>query len=178
MWKTDPERVQQQLEDVRQLTRGALAEMRSLLMELRPEALAKAKMDDLLQQLGRAVTSRTGVPVTVEVEGKWSYPTTVQIALYRIAQEALNNVAKHAEAEHVDVQLQCGRDRAVLSIVDDGEGFDVANIPPDRLGMGIMNERAAEIDARLEIESRPGHGTTVQVTWIAGRAVEGEECDE
>ena len=178
MWETDPEHARQQLEEVRLLTRGALAEMRSLLMELRPEALAKAKMDDLLQQLGRAMTGRTGVPVAVTVEGEWSYPTTVQIALYRIAQEALNNVAKHAEADNVDVRLQCGTDQVALSIEDNGQGFDTADMPPDRYGVEIMNERAAAIGARLEIESQPGHGTSVHVKWIADQVLEEGVRDE
>jgi signal transduction histidine kinase len=178
MWETDPERARGQLEEVRLLTRGALAEMRSLLMELRPEALAKAKIDDLLQQLGRAVTGRTGIPVTVTVEGDWSYPTRVQIALYRIAQEALNNVAKHAEAEHVDVRLLCGMDEVALSIVDDGRGFDKVDIPPDRHGVGIMHERAAGIGAQLEIESRLGQGTSVSVTWTSDRTMEEGVYDE
>jgi signal transduction histidine kinase len=172
MWEIDPERGRQQLEEVRLLTRGALAEMRSLLMELRPEALTKAKMSDLLQQLGRAMTGRTGVRVAVTVEGEWSYPTTVQIALYRIAQEALNNVGKHAEAENVDVRLQCGTDQVALAIEDNGQGFDAADMPPDRHGVEIMAERAAAIGARLDIESQPGHGTSVRVTWIADRALE------
>ncbi len=105
LWAKDPERGQQQLEEVRLLTRGALAEMRSLLLELRPEALAKAKMDDLLRQLGRAMTGRTGVPVSVSADVQCPLPAEVQVALYRIAQEALNNAAKHAEASQVDVRF-------------------------------------------------------------------------
>jgi signal transduction histidine kinase/ligand-binding sensor domain-containing protein len=178
MWLVDQERGRQQLEEVRLLTRGALAEMRSLLMELRPEALAKAKMDDLLQQLGRAITGRTGIPVNVSTEGGWTYPATVQIALYRIAQEALNNVAKHAQASRVKIRLDCEPDLVTLSISDDGQGFDLAAIPPDRLGIEIMRERAAAIGAHLDIESRPGAGTQVQVWWAGDRAAEEEILDE
>jgi signal transduction histidine kinase/ligand-binding sensor domain-containing protein len=166
VWTVDQQQGRQQLEEVRLLTRGALAEMRSLLMELRPEALSKAKMTDLLQQLGRAMTGRTGVPVTVSTEGEWMFPPTVQVALYRIAQEALNNVAKHAEADRVDVHLECEPDRVALSIIDDGKGFDVAAVPPDRLGLEIMRERASAIGANLAIESRPGEGSAVRVTWV------------
>jgi signal transduction histidine kinase len=168
LWAKDPERGKQQLEEVRLLTRGALAEMRSLLLELRPEALAQAKMDDLLRQLGRAMTGRTGVPVSVQAEVLCPLPAEVQVALYRIAQEALNNAAKHAEASQVEVRFRCDADRATLSIDDDGLGFDVDNIPPGHFGLGIMRERAAAVRAVLEIESEPGGGTKVRVSWEQG----------
>jgi signal transduction histidine kinase/streptogramin lyase len=165
LWAKDPVRGHQQLEEVRLLTRGALAEMRSLLLELRPEALAKAKMDDLLRQLGRAMTGRTGISVSVSADVQCPLPAEVQVALYRIAQEALNNAAKHAEAHHVEMRFQCEEGGATLSIGDDGQGFDVDNIPPGHLGVGIMQERAASIGAVLEIESEPGQGTQVSVVW-------------
>jgi len=165
LWAKDPERGRQQLEEVRLLTRGALAEMRSLLLELRPEALAKAKMDDLLHQLGRAMTGRTGVPVSVSADVQCPLPAEVKVALYRIAQEALNNASKHAEASHVDVHFQCEDGLATLAITDDGRGFDVDNIPPGHLGVGIMRERAAAVGAELEIESEIGRGTEVRVIW-------------
>jgi signal transduction histidine kinase len=168
MWAKDPERGKEQLAEVRLLTRGALAEMRSLLLELRPEALAKAKMDDLLRQLGRAMTGRTGVPVSVIAEVEGPLPAEVQVALYRIAQEALNNVAKHAEASQVDVCFQCEAGRAELSISDDGQGFDVDHIPSGHFGVGIMHERAASIGAELAIRSQIDRGTEVRVIWELG----------
>ena len=170
LWDKDPERGRQQLDEVRLLTRGALAEMRSLLLELRPEALVKAKMDDLLRQLGRAMTGRTGVPVAVSANVLSPLPAEVQIALYRIAQEALSNAAKHAESSRVEVHFQCEADRATLSIRDDGQGFDVDNIPPGRFGLGIMEERVSAIGAELEIESQPGHGTQNSVVWTGAES--------
>jgi signal transduction histidine kinase len=177
MWTKDPERGRQQLEEVRLLTRGALAEMRALLLELRPEALARAKMDDLLSQLGRAMTGRTGVPVSVEADGEGPLLAEVQVALYRIAQEALNNVAKHAEASQVDIHFEYEEGRATLLVRDDGLGFDVDHILPGRLGVGIMQERAASIGAELEIESEPGQGTQVTVAWTIddGQRTTGED---
>jgi signal transduction histidine kinase/streptogramin lyase len=168
LWAKDPERGQQQLEEVRLLTRGALAEMRSLLLELRPEALAQAEMDDLLRQLGRAMTGRTGVPVSVHADVQCPLPAEVQIALYRIAQEALSNAAKHAEASQVDVHFHCDAGQATLSIRDDGQGFDVDNIPPGHMGVDIMRERAVSVGAELEIESEIGSGTEVRVIWEQG----------
>ena len=104
-------------------------------------------------------------------------PDDVQIALYRIAQEALNNVVKHAQASQVDVGLSCtsppqaegrpaGQGRHVeLCVRDDGLGFDPGTVSQDHLGLGIMHERAESIHARLEIESEPGGGTQVTVVW-------------
>jgi signal transduction histidine kinase len=165
VWAIDPDEGGRQLEEVRLLTRGALAEMRTLLLELRPEALIEAEMNDLLQQLGSALTGRTGVPVAVTAEGEWELPAPVQIALYRIAQEALNNAGKHASANRVDVYFACEPGRIVLTISDDGRGFDVDSIPPGHFGLGIMHERAATIGARLEIDSEIGRGTGVVVVW-------------
>jgi signal transduction histidine kinase/streptogramin lyase len=168
LWAKDPERGQQQLEEVRLLTRGALAEMRSLLLELRPEALAQTKMDNLLRQLGRAMTGRTGVPVAVHADVQCLLPAEVQIALYRIAQEALSNAAKHAEASRVEVRFQCEAGQAELSIHDDGRGFDVDSVPPGHFGLGIMQERATSIGTVLEVDSGPGGGTEVRVIWEQG----------
>ncbi len=165
VWAINQEKGRQQLEEVRLLTRGALAEMRGLLLELRPEALSKAKMGDLLRQLGRAMTGRTGAPVTVTAEGQWSLPPSVQIALYRIAQEALNNAGKHADASQVNVRFTCEPGRATLSISDDGQGFDIGAIPPGHFGVGIMRERAGAIGAVLEVTSQPGAGAQVMVDW-------------
>jgi signal transduction histidine kinase len=175
LWERDQEEGRQLLRELRQLSRGALAEMRTLLLELRPAALAEANMGDLLRQLGEAVTGRTGVPVQVVVEGKCRLPTDVHVALYRIAQEAMNNVVKHAGARQVDVTLRCTyvsadidrepRERVELVVTDDGRGFDPDSVPPDRLGLGIIRERAQAIGAGLQIISQPGQGTQIAVVW-------------
>jgi len=165
VWKLDPKEGYQQLEEVRILTRGALAEMRTLLLELRPEALSRSRMSDLLRQLGRAMTGRTGVPVDVAAKGEWLLPPAAQVALYRIVQEALNNAGKHANAGKVNVCFTCEPGRVTLSVSDDGQGFDIDHIPPGHLGVGIMQERAESIGAVLEIASQPGAGTQVIVNW-------------
>jgi len=165
LWERDSDEGQRRLEELRQLTRGALAEMRTLLLELRPSALADTPLADLLRQLGESITGRARVPVTVEVEGECSLPPEVKVALYRIAQEALNNVAKHSGATQTSVRLRCQSDRAALHISDDGRGFGPQSISPDSLGLGIMRERAEAISATLEIESEPDCGTQVVVMW-------------
>jgi len=175
LWERNPDEGRRRLDEVRELTRGALAEMRTLLLELRPAALVDADLGDLLRQLGEATTGRARVPVAVEVEGECSLPPNVKVALYRIAQEALNNVAKHAAASQATVSLRCppfppdfgGEQRGgvELCISDDGRGFDPTSIPPDHLGVGIMRERAEAIGAVLRIDSEANRGTRVVVVW-------------
>ncbi|MDD4859463.1 MAG: PAS domain S-box protein [Dehalococcoidales bacterium] len=165
IWERHPDEGRKRLEEVRQLTRGALAEMRTLLLELRPAALVEAELGDLLHQLGESITGRSRVPVAVTVEGKCALPAEAKIALYRIAQEALNNVAKHAGASQAKVNLQCQPGSIVLRISDNGKGFDMKTRSPDSFGLGIIQERAGEISASLAIESSIGHGTEVMVTY-------------
>ncbi len=182
LWESDPAEGHQLLGELRQLTRGALAEMRTLLLELRPAALIEANLGDLLRQLAESVSGRTGIPVAVSLEGcpLPDLPDEVHVALYRIAQEALNNVVKHAEAKRAEVRLTCARvgrtegtgktgpDAPVqveLRISDDGRGFNPATVAPDHLGLGIIRERAQAIGAKLRVESGVGKGTVVEVTW-------------
>jgi signal transduction histidine kinase len=181
-WENDPQEGRQLLQELRALSRGALAEMRTLLLELRPAALAETNLADLLRQLAEAASGREGIPVQVEVQGQSILPVDVHIALYRIAQEALNNVVKHARASQVAVKLcySCssdGRpaaprqggsydlDAVLLAVRDDGCGFDASQAHLNRLGLGIMQERAQAIGASLQIESAPGQGTLVAVAW-------------
>jgi signal transduction histidine kinase len=155
------------------LSRGALAEMRTLLMELRPSALLETGLDELVRQLGEAVTGRTGIPITVIVHGTCRLPEEVHIALYRIAQEALNNVVKHARASQVTLTLECvegcedEQSSVELRISDNGCGFNARHILPDHLGLGIMRERAQAIGATLHVISSPRQGTQVIVLWPA-----------
>jgi signal transduction histidine kinase len=176
-WELDPEEGRQLLQELRQLSRGALAEMRTLLLELRPAALVETSLGELLRQLGEAVTGRTGVPVTVTEEQQGRLPAEIHIAFYRIAQEALNNVAKHARASQVTLRLGCSPGRSgslaetqpegiELRINDDGCGFEPEAVPPHHLGLGIMRERAHQIGAILEINSKSGLGTEIRVVWV------------
>ena len=165
IWERDPEEGQRRLEELRELTRGALAEMRTLLLELRPAALEEANLGDLLRQLAESITGRARVPVVLEVEGECPLEAEAKVALYRIAQEALNNVAKHAGASQAVVRFRCQPRRVELCICDDGRGFDPADMPPDSLGLGIMRERAEAIGATLTVDSQPGAGTEITVLW-------------
>jgi len=165
IWERSPEVGRARLEELRELTRGALAEMRGLLLELRPATLVESQLSELLQQLATAVIGRSRLPVEVVVNGTapQPIPPDTQVALYRIAQESLNNIVKHAEASQVIMMLTFAEDEVALTIRDDGRGFTPANVNIDSLGLTIMRERAAKVQADLQIESEVGVGTAVSV---------------
>jgi two-component system nitrate/nitrite sensor histidine kinase NarX len=165
LWERNPHEGRQSLEDLRRLTRGAMAEMRGLLAELRPLVLTDSDLGDLLRQLGDALTGRTNIPVAVNVKGQKTLPANVQVALYRLCQEGLNNIAKHAGADQVEINLQFEADTVEAHIHDDGCGFDPANVTTGQHGLSIMRERADAIGATLSIDSQPGHGTSIHIRW-------------
>ena len=165
LWERNPVEGKQHLEELRKLTQGALAEMRMLLLELRPTALTEIGLSDLVRQLSEAITSRTQVPITLKTEGECTLTPDVQVALYHIAQEALNNIAKHARASEATVSLRCQSERVELLIHDNGCGFNSEGTSPDHLGLSIMSDRAKAIGASLKIESQVGCGTQVAVVW-------------
>ncbi len=165
LWDRYPEQGRRGLNALRQMTRAALAEMRNLLLELRPAGLTEKKLVELLRQLADGTRGRTQTPVTLTVVGDRRLPAEIQFALYRIAQEALTNAAKHAHASRIKVMLEHLPDQVVLQISDNGDGFDPQTILPDQLGIEIMRERAEVIGAVLSIKSQPGQGTELVVKW-------------
>ena len=165
LWESDREKGLAQLQDIRQLTRSALAEMRTLLLELRPTAIIDGKLSELLAHLAEATSSRSGVSVAVNADEQRRLPGDVQVAFYRIAQEALHNVSKHSRAKCANVQLSLLSRNASLLIHDDGRGFEYTGIGATHLGLRIMHERAEEVGASVQIESAPGQGTDVLVNW-------------
>jgi PAS domain S-box-containing protein len=167
VWERNPTEGQRNLVKLRQLVRGALAEMRTLLFELRPASLEAAELSTLLRHLGDAFTGRTRIPVTNQLDEIESPPVEIKIALYRIAQETFNNTAKHSEATQVSVSLQSDPNQVNLSVQDDGRGFDLNNVAEDKLGLQIMSERAREIGAKLELSSSPQQGTQVSISWVS-----------
>lgn len=171
LWQRDPEQVRQGLGELHRLTRGALAEMRALLLELRPEAMTEINLADLLGHLANALTGRTQLEASLTTEPLPTLPAETRLGLYRIAQEALNNVVKHARAQRVDISLApltVGEAHGVqLRLRDDGRGFDPASVPSGHLGLGIMRERAEAIGASITFQTQPGAGTEVIVTWPA-----------
>ena len=167
IWERNPDEGRRRLEELRQLTRGALSEMRTLLVELRPAALADTDLGDLLEHQVNAFIARTRLQVGFERSVSYNPPVEVKEAFYRIAQEAFNNIARHAEAAQVRVRLDGEPGKMDLTIQDDGVGFDAQTLEHEGLGLGIMRERARSIGARLEVVSRPGRGTRLHLNWQA-----------
>jgi PAS domain S-box-containing protein len=164
IWNMNEEEGRRRLGELRLLTRGALSEMRTLLVELRPNALVEVPLPTLLRQLSEALTGRARIDIQFSFEGERTLPPDVQVAFYRIAQEALNNVVKHSKASQAAVMLRLG-EQVRLSITDDGDGFDPSSVTADHLGLKIMCERSDAIGAKLNLYSEPGEGTQVAITW-------------
>jgi two-component system sensor histidine kinase UhpB len=158
------------LGELRELQKDALAEMRTLIFELRPASLETDGLEQALRTHATAVGSRTGLAVTVETELGERLPLEVEEALYRIAQEALHNVVKHAAASRTHIRLLREGNRVRLAVSDDGRGFDPAHAGRGRLGLVGMEQRAERIGGRLEVTSRPGDGATVEVLLPVSRA--------
>jgi PAS domain S-box-containing protein len=166
VWERDPDEGLRNLHKLRQLVRGSLAEMRTLLFELRPAALETADLGELVSQLGDALTGRTRIPVEVILDGEAEIPEEVKIVLYRITQEAFNNIEKHAGAQQVKVSLDRNPQLVRLEIVDDGHGFDPTVVSGEHMGLRIMHERAQGIAASLQVDSQLGQGTRILVDWL------------
>jgi len=169
IWEEDQEQGRRGLKQLERLTQGALAEMRALLLELRPKTLTDQEVPALLRQLADATMARTKTSVTTTVVGECNMPTEVKIALYRIAQEALNNVVKHAQARRAVLSLHDESSQITLSISDNGCGIDLENEQTSGLGFGIMRDRARDINATLNISSQLDKGTDVLVEWQASK---------
>jgi signal transduction histidine kinase len=164
-YKAQPEQMEAGLEQIYALTQTALAEMRMLLIELRPETLLRSNLSTLLEQLGDIVRTRVGMDVVVESEDCAALPQDVHIFFYRIAQEAINNIVKHAQATWVRMILEGYEQSTRLTIEDNGIGFDPDKTVPGHFGLLNMQERADAIGADLVIDSRPQQGTRVMLTW-------------
>lgn len=165
-WKLDAYSVGESLEELQDLTQGALAEIRTLLLELRPSALLEADLGDLLRQLCTTSKGRSRLRVTFHSRGKADTTPDVHVTFFRIAQESLNNIIKHSRAKHADVRLIRQMGQVELVIVDDGMGFDTQSTKPSHMGIKIMQERAQDANIALTITSVPKSGTTIRAFWI------------
>jgi signal transduction histidine kinase len=161
----DPRRVEPQLARLQELARGALTEMRSLIFELRPVAVEEEGLVSALRKHIAAVRSREGLAIDFRVSGERRLVKEQEVALFRIVQEALNNVVKHARAERAVVDLSMGEEAICLLVADDGMGFDPRTSVREGKTMGLVNmrERVEMLDGSLEIDSQPGEGTRIRV---------------
>jgi signal transduction histidine kinase len=162
---TDPE-LRASLEYVRALVWECTMGLHDVAFNLRPAILADLGLAPALRSLVRRAQEATTIDLAVEVDGEHDrMPERVELAGFRIAQEALTNALKYANASRVTIAASFSGDGVVLEIVDDGVGFDLF-LPDDdrpRLGLKGMQERVDLVGGKLRLRSRPGHGTTV---WV------------
>lgn len=164
---SDPEAARLKLAELRDLQKDALAEMRTLLFELRPQSLEKDGLVQAIRTHTAAVQGRTGLSITVDAEPLERLPIQVEEAFYRITQEAIHNVVKHAAAQNASVRVARSDETLTLDVTDDGAGFEPARVPRGHLGLVGMRQRADQVGAELSIESAPGEGTTIRVVLAA-----------
>jgi signal transduction histidine kinase len=172
----DPDQAKKSARALEALTRQSLAQMRAMLLELRPAALEEAGLNQCLMRLTEATQARSGLPIRLTVKCDKDLPPEVQVSMYYIAQEALNNTIRHAHATSATVSLRSTLHDVVLRVCDNGEGFDRSPAVDGHYGLIIMHERADAIGASLSIGRRTVAGTEVRVCWpLSGR--QGEGCD-
>jgi PAS domain S-box-containing protein len=164
-FEKDPQSAHGLLKEVVEQTGNALDEMRILLLELRPAALTQVGLKALFEQYLGPIRGRRHFNVALALDDVPPLPPDVQIALYRIVQEAINNIDKHASAKNVEVSTVDTGDSLTVTIVDDGRGFDMKDVSATSMGLNIMRERAQQIGAIVEVDSKLGTGTRIRVIW-------------
>lgn len=165
-----PAKARRSLADAREKLDHLEDQLRRLSHELRPTVLEEVGLEAALTHLAEGVAIRAGVPITISCPPASDLSVTTQTALYRIVQQALINVGKHARATRASVRVVKEPKRIRCSITDDGVGFDTSAVgatsPSDSGGLGFvgMRERATALGGTFEVSSAPGGGTVVQVT--------------
>lgn len=168
--QADPARLADQIAELRTYSTNALGELRSIIADLRPSILDDMGLAAALKWYVQGYERRRGISTTLEVTGRTlRLPAEIETVLFRVTQEALTNVAKHAEASSVAVRLDYAPAQVTLTIEDDGSGFESRQIlrnheRPSGWGLLDIQERAALVGGTYHIDSRPGHGTSIQIT--------------
>jgi signal transduction histidine kinase len=165
LWDQSPEQGRYALRQVHHMLQSSLAEMRTLMLELRPAILAQKPLGEILRQLRDGFASRSQLPVQLHDNGDAILPAICQVFFYRIAQGALDNIQQHAQASQVTIELNCLPNYVEMRIADDGIGFDPDTVSADRMGLAIMRERAEKIGATLQVDSKPGQGTQIKIRY-------------
>jgi signal transduction histidine kinase len=148
---------------IRDLVGSALDDVRRLTVELRPPALDDFGLEPALERLTSIVAERSGIDVQLSVRSPVALPADQETAIYRIVQEALTNIVKHAGASSVSIIVMASGPSVRLVVEDDGSGFDTAQVRDGALGLIGIRERVAILGGRFELQSAPGAGTTIVV---------------
>jgi signal transduction histidine kinase len=160
----DQEKARQQIGLLYETANSALKEMRTLIFELRPANLEQEGLAMVLSKHAKLIRDRNGIDVRVEIKGQGRLPLQIEKALFRVAQEALNNIVKHAKATEATIILSTQEERASLKIKDNGIGFQEGVLKPNTLGLTSMRERVEQLGGTFQIGPNPsGKGTLVLV---------------
>jgi signal transduction histidine kinase len=174
----DTPRAIQQLSQIRSLTTETTDRMYNLILDLRPSVLDDLGLAAALRAYSERLLDGTGLALEMDANEKAErLPPEYETVLYRVYQEALINIVRHANARRIQMSLACRTGVFEGEIIDDGRGFDLDQVKvdgqsPHGLGLLGMQERLLQIKGRLEIVSRPGHGTRLSISI----AVEGGDC--
>ncbi|MFF2888566.1 GAF domain-containing sensor histidine kinase [Paenibacillus sp. NPDC057967] len=149
------------ISDIQKLSQETLSEMRTLIWQLRPYSAEKGMLASL-----KEYASKIGIHVTLQMKDDVQFTEKVEKTLWRIGQEAINNVSKHARTNRATIKIQSNEDHIQMSIIDHGCGFELEQAETKLVTLGIssMNERAAQVNGSLKINSTEGKGTIVTVT--------------
>ena len=161
-----PERIRPCIERALSLARQNLDEARRSVLDLRAASLEGRSLPEALERLAAQINEQGRVRIETRLEGAAQpLPGRVEAGLYRVAQEALENIARHAQAQRAVLRLRVDADQATLEIIDDGQGFEPGSNPPERFGLVGMNERIHLLGGWMEVKSSPGAGTAIRA-WI------------
>ncbi|MCU0466318.1 MAG: GAF domain-containing protein [Anaerolineae bacterium] len=166
MNRADFRQMRTDLETLAQLNRSALAEMRALLVELRPQAIVSIPLPELMRNLVNGLRGRSSAAVEVEVIGN-PFPLQPDIHqhFYRLMQELLTNAYRHAQATEIRIGLHYLERSLDLVVADDGVGFDLVAVQSQHNGLRTMHERVAKIGASIQVDSAPDEGTYIHISW-------------
>ena len=173
--------LRQRLSSIQSTLQHAKDELYQVIHDLHPPLLRSDGLLTALKALTAEVQQSTPLNCRLRIDGKpYRLPPKQELAIYRIVQEAIRNILTHAHARQIDVDAKFRTTHTVFQIIDDGDGFVPSAVPPDRLGIASMYERAQSIGARLHIDSRPGAGARVCLELTTpdsnGEALPGELC--
>jgi two-component system, NarL family, sensor histidine kinase UhpB len=158
-----PEALHEQLEELRETARHGTHEVRRIAQRLRPDALEELGLQSAMAALATSFRQQTRIPIERRLQSGARLSTDQELVVYRVAQEALTNVARHAHASHVELELECTREQTVLTVRDDGRGLSPSALTSSN-GIRGMRERAMLIGASLSIDTGPAGGTQVRLS--------------
>jgi two-component system, NarL family, sensor histidine kinase LiaS len=162
LFTTNPEAAQSSLVEAENLIHAAHQELNSIIFELRPVALKSGDLARSISDYATAWARQNPLELSLNLQGSEQVPERAQQELIRFVQEALSNIARHSRASRAAIEMSCHGSRLVLSIQDDGEGFDPVTVQSKPgFGLSTMRERVTRLGGSFSVQSQPGHGTRV-----------------